>query len=140
MRVSHPKIRIIDDHSVLASVLKVAMKPLSGNIKCFQSPVSALQDFENCFPDLIIVDLMMPEMDGIEFARQFYSKFESPKVPVILCSGHITSEISFEAKDAGIHDVIEKPFNPSELVERIRCHLLPLDSPHLDATSMIEPN
>jgi DNA-binding response OmpR family regulator len=116
--------------------MKATLRTLSNDIKCFKLPVSALRDFEHCSPDLVIVDLMMPEMDGIEFTKQFRRNFELPNVPIILCSGHITHETSVEAANAGINDIVEKPFNPSKLIERINHLLPPLNSPHLNNASI----
>jgi CheY-like chemotaxis protein len=99
--------------------MKAVLKSLSDDIQCFASAQNALSSFEHTFPNCIVVDLMMPCMDGIQFAKVFRSTYSECRTPIFLCSGHLDDGVIKEAIHAGINHVLEKPFSPIDLVQRI---------------------
>jgi len=74
-------------------------------------------------PDLIISDIMMPEVDGIEFCRQVKTSIETSHIPVILLTARTSLLFCYEGLDIGADDYITKPFNPTLLEKRV-CNLI----------------
>ncbi len=74
-------------------------------------------------PDLILLDIMMPEMDGFEVARQLKSNPETKDIPIIFLTAKISTEDIVEGFAIGAVDYITKPFNAPELISRVNTHL-----------------
>jgi two-component system nitrogen regulation response regulator NtrX len=72
-------------------------------------------------PDLVFLDIKMPGMDGLEVLERI--KSSNPTVPVVMVSGHGTTQTGFEARDRGASGFIEKPFSESVLIERVQKEL-----------------
>ena len=84
----------------------------------------ALNLVEKKLPDLIITDWKMPEMDGIEFIKQLKKKDKTKDIPVIMCTGIMTSSENLEtALNAGAVDYIRKPVDKIELIARTKANL-----------------
>ena len=114
-----PTVYIVDDEQLIASTL-VAILKLSGFTPFgFISPLEALRASESNEPALLIVDVVMPQMTGIELAIQVRSKY--PKCKILLLSGQpITAEL-LEVADKKGHDfaLLAKPVHPTELLAAI---------------------
>lgn len=81
--------------------------------------ISALQQITESPPDLILLDVMMPGMDGYEVTRRIRSKTELPYIPILLITAFTESSV-VEGLDAGADDFIRKPFDTDELLARVR--------------------
>ncbi|MEJ7779542.1 MAG: response regulator transcription factor [Daejeonella sp.] len=76
---------------------------------------------ENDFPDLFLLDIWMPGQDGRDICRELKKKAGTRNIPVIMISA--STELAKSARDAGADDFLEKPFNMTELLEKIASHL-----------------
>lgn len=113
-------ILIIDDKIAIAKIISVYLSE-EFDIFYFNTPVKAIQWlFEGNRPDLIILDIRMPEMNGDEFLSYIKRNGLYNEIPVVVLSGEESSDIRIKMLEAGADDFILKPFNPMELKIRIR--------------------
>ena len=82
--------------------------------------VQALEKAEHFLPDIILLDMMMPEMDGLEVCRALRKRSATMKIPVILLTARADEETKFEALQMGANDFLAKPFSSTELQARIK--------------------
>jgi two-component system KDP operon response regulator KdpE len=111
------KILIVDDEAQITRVLRTSFKAHRYDVRTAADGISALDTFQDWQPDLIITDLQMPEMNGIEFCREV-RKVSS--VPIIVLSVRGEERTKVEALDAGADDYVTKPFGMDELLARVR--------------------
>ena len=119
-------ILIVDDKPKNLSVINDLFTESKLPYKIMNSPNGkiALETIEKKRPDLIITDWDMPEMDGIEFIKQLKSNKLTNDIPVIMCTGVMTSSENLEtALDAGAVDYIRKPVDKIELIARTKANL-----------------
>jgi len=111
---------IIDDKIAIAKIISVYLSE-EYDITYFNTPVKAIQWlFDGNKPDLIILDIRMPEMNGDEFLTFIKRNGLYKDIPVVVLSGEESSEIRIKMLEEGADDFILKPFNPMELKIRIR--------------------
>ncbi|MCK9626245.1 MAG: response regulator transcription factor [Bacteroidales bacterium] len=114
------KILIIDDKEAIAKVLAIY---LSSEFECihFDNPIKALKWLqENNSPDLIILDIRMPEMSGDDFLIYLKQNDLYKDIPVIMLSSEDSSSDKIRLLSEGAEDYIVKPFNPLELKVRVK--------------------
>lgn len=114
------KILVVDDESQITRVLRRSLTAHRYSVRTAADGLSALDTFHDWKPDLIVSDLQMPEMDGIELCREL-RKISS--VPIIVLSVKGEERTKIEALDAGADDYVTKPFSIDELMARIRAAL-----------------
>jgi two-component system sensor histidine kinase/response regulator len=93
------------------------------DISFAQSGPEALGIINNELPDLIVLDIMMPEMDGFEVSRRIRQEHPSSEVPIIFLSARTDTEGLLESFEAGGVDFISKPFHQEEFLARVQVHL-----------------
>jgi two-component system KDP operon response regulator KdpE len=114
------RILVVDDEAQITRVLRKSLSAHHFEVRTAADGVSALELFSDLRPDLVITDLAMPDMDGIEVCREIR---KSSSVPIIVLSVKGDEKIKVEALDAGADDYITKPFGMDELLARIRAAL-----------------
>ncbi|MEO6589712.1 MAG: response regulator transcription factor [Pyrinomonadaceae bacterium] len=114
------KILIVDDESQITRVLRRSLTAHQYSVRTAADGLSALDTFHDWKPDLIISDLQMPGMDGIELCREIR---KISAVPIIVLSVKGEEKTKIEALDAGADDYVTKPFSIEELMARIRASL-----------------
>jgi DNA-binding response OmpR family regulator len=119
-----PLILIVDDVpknlQVLASILKSEEKY---DIAAASSADKALKIVENILPDLILLDVMMPEMDGFELCRILKASETTRDIPVIFLTAKTATNDLVKGFQAGAVDYVTKPFNGTELMTRVHTHI-----------------
>jgi two-component system, OmpR family, KDP operon response regulator KdpE len=116
----HPRILIVDDEPQITRVLRTLLSAHGYDVRVANDGEGALQVAGDWPPDLMITDLSMPRMDGIELCRQFR---ESSKSPIIVLSVRGEERTKVQAFDAGADDYVTKPFGTNELLARVRASL-----------------
>jgi two-component system KDP operon response regulator KdpE len=119
-RVETNKILIIDDEAQITRVLRRGLMAHRYVVRVAPDGETGLELFDDFQPDLVITDLSMPEMNGIEVSRKLR---ERSAVPIIVLSVKGEEKTKVEALDAGADDYITKPFGMEELLARIRVAL-----------------
>jgi two-component system KDP operon response regulator KdpE len=114
------RILAIDDEPQITRVLRAALSAQGYDVRVANDPEEGLRVFREWSPDLVITDLMMPVMSGVELCRAIRSHSTTP-VLVLSVREHERSKI--EALDAGADDYVTKPFSIQELLARVRAHL-----------------
>ena len=114
------RILVIDDESQITRVLRAALSAQGYDVRTANDPEEGLRLFRDWPPDLVITDLMMPVMSGVEVCRIIRSRGTTP-VLVLSVREHERSKV--EALDAGADDYVTKPFSIQELLARVRAHL-----------------
>ena len=111
---------VVDDESVISETLAIILNNAGYLATAFDDPRKALEASTGSAPDLVITDVMMPGMTGIELAAQFRQSL--PQCKIILCSGQPrTADLMKEALDEGHYfDLLAKPIHPTELLTKLR--------------------
>src|SRR6266576_2095364 len=115
-----PRILVVDDESQIARVLRTGLKTHGYDVRVAADGVSALETFSDWHPDLVVTDLSMPNMDGLELCRQLR---KLSQLPIIVLSVRGEEKTKVQALDAGADDYVTKPFGMDELLARIRAAL-----------------
>lgn len=107
---------IVDDDERLADLMRIYLENANYNVATFLSPVKALEYLNDCVPDILLLDIMMPEIDGIEMLIKLRDRY---KYPIILVSAKNTNLDVIDGLGKGADDYLKKPFDPNELVARV---------------------
>jgi len=111
------KILIVDDEKRILSLLKAYLEQQAFQVVTAANGQDALYLARQQKPDLIVLDIMMPEMDGFEFMRQHRKERETP---IILLTAKVDEDDKVLGLELGADDYVTKPFSPRELTSRIR--------------------
>jgi len=112
-----PAVLLVDDDPTLLSVLSRRVARAGYEVRTARSGSAALKQLEAGWPALLVIDLMMPEMDGFELARRVK---QIADLPIIVLSALDASEAKVTALELYAEDYVTKPFDPDELVARVQ--------------------
>ncbi|MBF0119338.1 MAG: response regulator [Desulfobacterales bacterium] len=107
------RIMVIDDEQIVGKRLKSALEKTGDIIETFEDGVKALERLNNHPFDIVVTDIRMDEIDGIEILEKVLAKSNQTKV--IMITGYATVEMAREALAKGAFDFIAKPFKPNDL-------------------------
>ena len=110
-------ILIIDDDSEMTSLLSEFLIDHKYSVKVFHNPLKALEYLKDNAPDLILLDIMMPEMDGLNVLRKIREHSEVP-VMMLTAKGDVSDKVV--GLELGADDYLAKPFEPQELIARVQ--------------------
>lgn len=114
------RILVVDDEPQLTRVLRTSLKSHGYEVRVAADGLSALDTFGDWQPNLVLTDLAMPNMDGLELCRQLRA---ISQVPIIVLSAKGEEKTKVEALDLGADDFVTKPFSIDELLARVRASL-----------------
>ena len=114
------RILVIDDEPQITRVLRAALSAQGYDVRTANDPEEGLQVFKEWPPDLVVTDLMMPGLSGVDVTRAIRTRFPTP-ILILSVRDHERSKV--EALDAGADDYVTKPFSIQELLARVRAHL-----------------
>jgi len=123
MNASEPIILVVDDEPRNLKLVGAFLEKNGLNPAFAENGKQALAFLDQTTPDLILLDIRMPEMDGIEVCRRILQKPEWGNIPIIFLTAKTDQESLMEGLETGGMDYITKPFYGTELIARVRRHL-----------------
>jgi len=123
MPESDSLILVIDDQAQNLLILSTTLRNAGYQVAAANSGEKALKILKKLKPDLILCDVVMPEMDGYEVCHWINSNPETSNVPFIFLTAQTESEQLLKGFEAGAVDYVTKPFNPRELLARAKTHI-----------------
>lgn len=114
------RILVVDDEPQLTRVLRTGLSSHGYDVRVAADGLSALETFGDWHPDLVVTDLAMPHMDGLELCRSLRA---ISTVPILVLSARGEEKTKVEALDLGADDYVTKPFGIDELLARVRVAL-----------------
>lgn len=122
------KILIVEDERDIVELLKYNLKQENFQVDAVRNGADALQRAVDFPPDLILLDLMLPEVDGLIVCRLLKNDPRTKKIPVVMLTAKIDEQDRVTGLELGADDYITKPFSPREVVLRINAILRRLHS------------
>ena len=117
-----PRILVVDDDTALAEMIGIVLRGEGYETVFSHDGAEAVGAFEESKPDLVLLDLMLPGMDGIQVCRAIR---EQSGTPIIMLTAKSDTADVVQGLESGADDYVIKPFNPKELVARIKTRLRP---------------
>ena len=117
---ANSRVLVVDDEPQITRVLKTVLTSQGYDVRTAPEGESALANFKEWSPELVITDLYMPHMDGVELCRRIR---ELSSVPIIVLSVKGEERTKVDALDSGADDYVTKPFGIDELMARVRAAL-----------------
>ncbi|MDP9262773.1 MAG: response regulator [Acidobacteriota bacterium] len=124
-----PTVYFIDDSATMREIVTAAFRRENINVVTCHDPSIALAEIELAPPSLVITDIIMPGKDGYEVCRFIKQHPRLKKMPVILVSGLVDRSVAEKALAVKADELIRKPFQPQDLVSRVKHLLNPGDAP-----------
>jgi DNA-binding NtrC family response regulator len=107
------EVLLLDDEPIVGKRLKPALAKVGCNVEVFEQPAAALKRIDEKEFDIVVTDIRMDEIDGIQVLEHVTNK--SPRTKVIMITGYAMMALAREAMEKGAFDFIAKPFQPDDL-------------------------
>jgi CheY-like chemotaxis protein len=120
-----PIVYFIDDSATMREVIKIAFRRENINVVACHDAANALSQMDQMHPDVIISDVIMPDQDGYQVCEYIKQHPRLGKTPVILMSGVVNRAVAERAFSVKADELIRKPFQPQDLIARVRQLLAP---------------
>lgn len=114
------KILVVDDEKPIADILQFNFEKEGFEVYCAYDGVEALEKVDEIHPDIILLDIMLPEKDGMEVCREIRKKYEMPIIMLTAKDSEIDKVLGLEL---GADDYVTKPFSTRELLARVKANL-----------------
>jgi DNA-binding NtrC family response regulator len=135
------EILLLDDEPIVGKRLKPALAKIGCNVEVFEDPRKALDRIHQKTFDIVVTDIRMEEIDGLEILEHVVRK--SPRTKVVMITGYAMMAVAREAMEKGAFDFISKPFTPDDLRKVIakaaQALGLPIDSETVNPEEPSEP-
>lgn len=120
MGVMSARILVVDDDRALAEMLSMVLQGEGFAVEHAYDGLEAVEQFRTTRPDLVLLDVMLPGIDGIEVCEQIRAE---SGVPIIMLTARTDTRDVVRGLEVGADDYVVKPFNPAELIARVRARL-----------------
>lgn len=117
------KILLVEDNEDNSVLVEKILTYYGFKVVIVSNGESALEYCEKNQPDLILMDLSLPDIDGMEVSRMLRKKSEFQHTPIIALTAHTLHGIQELTQEAGINDLLAKPFLPNDLIEFVQKYL-----------------
>jgi two-component system chemotaxis response regulator CheY len=115
--MSGKRVLVVDDAVVMRMMIKNILTKEGYEVVEAQSGIDAVEKYRAVKPDIVTMDMVMPDMDGISAVRQIIA--EDPSAKIVMCSSMGQQQLVVEAVQAGAKSFITKPFQPPKILETI---------------------
>ena len=133
--IKQSRILIIDDQKLHGLFLKKVLTDDGfTNVECLSDPLKALQEFRDYQPEVLVLDLIMPQLDGFQVMEQLTSFRKDHYLPILALSSEKSSDIRLRALESGATDFLNKPYENIEILFRIR-NMIEMRYLHLQVTN-----
>ncbi|MDX3959061.1 response regulator transcription factor [Aliarcobacter skirrowii] len=112
------KVLIVEDEMDLANLIKSSIKELFFKVVIAKDGLEAIKKFDSFKPDIIISDIMMPNLNGLEMSKKIKERYS--ETPIVILSAHSHKEMLLEAINLGISKYFIKPFDIEEFIEYLK--------------------
>jgi two-component system, cell cycle response regulator DivK len=112
-------ILVIEDYADTRELLSVLLRRRGYNVIEAEDGLEGLLKAGWVYPDLILMDLSLPEMDGVEVARRIHKQAKLSRIPIFVVSAYLTKAVISDVRAAGCVEVFPKPFDAEALLEKI---------------------
>jgi CheY-like chemotaxis protein len=120
-----PTVYFIDDSATMREVMKIAFRRENIGVVACQDAATALAEIEKAQPDVVITDVIMPGKNGFEVCQHIKQHPQLGQTPVVLLSGVVNREVADKAFSVKADELIRKPFQPQDLIARVKQLLAP---------------
>ncbi len=115
-----PRVLIVDDDPGVRSFVRASLELEGYSVREAGSAEEGLAELDDEPPDLILLDVMMPQVDGWEMLRRVQERHGVGAIPVVMFSGKVDEQAAADAQSRGAQGFLGKPFDPSQLIERAK--------------------
>ncbi len=112
-------IYIVEDEADIAELVAIRLQSAGFDTRVFPEAASMLRAMEETAPDLLVLDLMLPDMDGIEVCKHLRASAQHSQLPIIMLTARVDVADKVRGLEVGADDYIAKPFEARELVARV---------------------
>ena len=117
------KILVVEDEPAIQELIAFNLKSAGYEVLRADNAEKAMQMINEMLPDLVLLDWMLPQMSGIDFASNLRRESRTKTIPIIMLTARVEENDKIQGLDVGADDYITKPFSPRELVARIKAVL-----------------
>lgn len=119
-----PRVLVVDDDNAVRDVLRLILHRAGYEVRVAGNGLEALEEMRSGGADLVLLDIEMPGMDGLEFCEQLRANPAWQKIPVIMMTGRPVRGIPEKVVEAGAIELVSKPFERVALLEKIKALLV----------------
>ncbi|MEI6105589.1 MAG: response regulator transcription factor [Opitutae bacterium] len=132
------KILVVDDEPDVTDLVAYHLKAKGFQVECLNDSTASIAKARQLHPDLIILDIMMPHLSGIQLCRILRADNKLAKVPIIFLTAKAEPHDRIEGLESGADDYLGKPFSPKELVLRVESILRRIATPQDPAATKLQ--
>jgi CheY-like chemotaxis protein len=118
-----PTILVIEDYSDTRELLSALLQSNGYNVVEAEDGIEGILKAGWLYPDLILMDLSLPEMDGVEAAARIHAQAKLSRIPIFVVSAYLTEAVELDVRAAGCVEMFSKPFDADFLLTKIRATL-----------------
>lgn len=120
---SAPTVLVVEDYSDTRELLSTLLQTNGYNVVEAEDGIEGILKAGWLYPDLILMDLSLPEMDGVEAAARIHAQAKLSRIPIFVISAYVTQAVEQDVRAAGCVEVFTKPFDPRVLLKKIAATL-----------------
>lgn len=121
--MARESILVVDDESDILELVRYNLMKEGYRVTCVKTGEDAIRSVKSKLPELVVLDLMLPEMDGLEVCRRLKANPETSQIPILMLTAKSEDVDVVTGLEIGADDYITKPFSPRVLIARVRAAL-----------------